>query len=160
MTTKPGSADPALDKITSSLPIQLCARRTAADECGAVLLERLPQLRLISQRSVYPHIDVDACTRLGVLVCSNLHAGTASYATAELTWALVLAAVRQIPQQAASLKAGGWQAGVGTSLRGKTLGITATAGSVRSSRDTGLRSGWTCSSGPAPTLWHEPAPMA
>lgn len=89
----------------------------------APLLERLPQLRLISQRSVYPHIDVDACTRLGVLVCSNLHAGTASYATAELTWALVLAAVRHIPRQAASLKAGRWQAGVGTSLRGKTLGI-------------------------------------
>jgi D-3-phosphoglycerate dehydrogenase len=80
-------------------------------------------LRLISQRSVYPHIDADACTRLGVLVCSNLHAATASRATAELTWALVLAAVRQIPQQVASLKAGGWQAGVSTSLRGKTLGI-------------------------------------
>jgi D-3-phosphoglycerate dehydrogenase len=89
----------------------------------APLLERLPQLRLISQRSVYPHIDVDACTRLGVLVCSNLHAGTASWATAELTWALMLAAVRQIPQQVASLKAGRWQASVGTSLRGKTLGI-------------------------------------
>jgi D-3-phosphoglycerate dehydrogenase len=89
----------------------------------APLLERLPRLRLISQRSVYPHIDIDACTRLGVLVCSNLHAGTASWATAELTWALMLAAVRQIPQQVASLKAGGWQAGVGTSLRGKTLGI-------------------------------------
>jgi D-3-phosphoglycerate dehydrogenase / 2-oxoglutarate reductase len=89
----------------------------------APLLERLPRLRLISQRSVYPHIDIDACTRLGVLVCSNLHAGTASWATAELTWALTLAAVRQIPQQVASLKAGGWQAGVGTSLRGKTLGI-------------------------------------
>src|SRR5207249_6352077 len=92
-------------------------------EIRAPLLERLPALRLISQRSVYPHIDIDACTRLGVLVCSNLHAGTASRATAELTWALVLAAVRQIPQQVASLKAGGWQAGVGTSLRGKTLGI-------------------------------------
>jgi D-3-phosphoglycerate dehydrogenase len=87
------------------------------------LLERLPNLRLISQRSVYPHIDIDTCTRRGVMVCSNLHAGTPSYATAELTWALVLAAVRQIPQQVASLKAGGWQAGVGSSLRGKTLGI-------------------------------------
>jgi D-3-phosphoglycerate dehydrogenase len=87
------------------------------------LLERLPNLRLISQRSVYPHIDIDTCTRLGVLVCSNLHAGTPSYATAELTWALVLAGMRQIPQQMASLRAGDWQAGVGSSLRGKTLGI-------------------------------------
>src|SRR5712664_4183083 len=63
------------------------------------LLERLPNLRLISQRSVYPHIDIDACTRLGVIVSSSQHAGTPSYAAAELTWALVLAAVRQIPQQ-------------------------------------------------------------
>jgi D-3-phosphoglycerate dehydrogenase len=87
------------------------------------LLERLPKLKLISQRSVYPHVDVDACTRLGVLLCSNMHGDTPSYAAAELTWALVLAAVRQIPQQAASLKAGDWQTGLGTTLRGKTLGI-------------------------------------
>jgi D-3-phosphoglycerate dehydrogenase len=40
------------------------------------LLERLPKLRLISQRSVYPDIDVAACTRLGVVVSSNLHSGT------------------------------------------------------------------------------------
>jgi D-3-phosphoglycerate dehydrogenase len=87
------------------------------------LLERLPRLRLISQRSVWPHIDVDACTRLGIVVCSDMHAGTPSYATAELTWALILASVRQIPQQAAALKAGRWQIGVGTTLRGKTLGL-------------------------------------
>jgi D-3-phosphoglycerate dehydrogenase len=90
---------------------------------GAVLLERLPKLRLISQRSVYPHIDVAACTRLGVIVSSNQHAGVPSYATAELTWGLVLATARQIPQQAAALKAGRWQIGVGMTLRGKTLGI-------------------------------------
>ena len=89
----------------------------------AQLLERLPKLRLISQRSVYPHIDIDACTRLGIIVSSNLHAGTPSYATAELTWGLVLAAMRQIPQQMASLKAGNWQIGVGSTVRGKTLGI-------------------------------------
>jgi D-3-phosphoglycerate dehydrogenase len=89
----------------------------------APLLERLPNLKLISQRSVYPHIDIEACTRLGIMVCSNLHVGTLSYATAELTWGLVLAAMRQIPQQVAALKAGKWQIGVGRSLRGKTLGI-------------------------------------
>jgi D-3-phosphoglycerate dehydrogenase / 2-oxoglutarate reductase len=89
----------------------------------APLLERLPRLRLISQRSVYPHIDIDACTRLGIIVSSGQHADTPSYATAELTWALILAAARQIPQQMASLKTGGWQTGVGTTLRGKTLGI-------------------------------------
>jgi len=89
----------------------------------AALLERLPGLRLISQRSVYPHIDVDACTRLGVIVSSGQHADTPSYATAELTWGLILAAMRRIPQQMNALRAGKWQAGVGSSLRGKTLGI-------------------------------------
>lgn len=87
------------------------------------LLERLPRLRLISQRSVYPHIDVDTCTARGVVVCSSQHEGTPSYATSELTWALILAAMRQIPQQMASLKAGTWQMGMGHTLRGKTLGI-------------------------------------
>jgi len=87
------------------------------------LLERLPKLKLISQRSVYPHIDIDACTRLGVIVSSGQHADTPSYATAELTWGLVLAAARQVPQQMAALKAGHWQIGVGTTVRGKTLGI-------------------------------------
>lgn len=89
----------------------------------APLLERLPRLKLISQRSVYPHIDIAACTRLGIVVSSEMHAGTPSYAAAELTWALVLAAARRLPQQVAALKAGVWQTGVGDTLRGKTLGI-------------------------------------
>src|SRR5215469_1612444 len=89
----------------------------------APLLERLPKLKLISQRSVYPHIDVDACTRLGIILSSDQHAGVPSYSTAEMTWALILAATREIPQQIASLKAGHWQMGVGTTLRGKTLGL-------------------------------------
>lgn len=89
----------------------------------APLLERLDRLRLISQRSVYPHIDIDACTHRGVVVSSNMHAGTPSYAAAELTWALVLAAARRLPQQVAALRAGIWQTGVGDTLRGRTLGI-------------------------------------
>ncbi len=89
----------------------------------APLLARLPKLKLISQRSVYPHIDIEACTRLGVIVSSSQHPGTPSYAAAELTWALVLAAARQVPQQAAALKNGTWQIGVGATLRGKTLGV-------------------------------------
>src|ERR1700730_7856110 len=87
------------------------------------LLERLPKLRLISQRSVYPHIDIDTCTRLGIVVSSNQHAGSPSFATAELTWGLIIAAMRQIPQQMAALRAGRWQIGVDTTLRHKTLGI-------------------------------------
>src|SRR5678816_4583675 len=98
----------------------LIRERTRID---APLLERLPALRLISQRSVYPHIDVAACTRLGIIVSSNQHAGAPSYAAAELTFGLMLAAMRQIPQQMNSLRAGNWQIGVGNTLRGKTLGI-------------------------------------
>ncbi len=87
------------------------------------LLERLPKLKLISQRSVYPHIDIATCTRLGVVVSSSQHADTPSWATTELTWGLVLAASRMIPQQVASLKAGNWQFGVGSTVRGKVFGI-------------------------------------
>src|SRR5437870_8871812 len=89
----------------------------------AALLERLPKLRLISQRSVYPHIDVAACTARDVIVSPNLHADTPSYAPAELTWALLMATMRQLPQQMAALQSGDWQIGVGHTLRGKTLGI-------------------------------------
>src|SRR6185295_5575178 len=70
----------------------------------AALLDRLPRLRLISQRSVFPHIDIEACTRRGVIVSSNLHAGSPSYATAELTWGLVISAMRQLPQQVQALR--------------------------------------------------------
>src|SRR5271167_1898691 len=89
----------------------------------APLLERLPKLKLISQRSVYPHIDIETCTKLGIVVSSSQHPGIPCYAAAELTWGLMLAAARQIPRQMASLKAGNWQIGIGSTLRGKTLGI-------------------------------------
>ena len=89
----------------------------------APLLERLPNLRLISQRSVYPHIDVEDCTRLGVMLCSGQSPGSPNFATAELTWGLVLAAMRDIPGQMASLRAGNWQRGIGRTLRGQTLGV-------------------------------------
>lgn len=98
----------------------LIRERTAV---GADLLDRLPSLRLISQRSVYPHVDVEACTRRGVLLCSDLHADTACLAAAELTWALILASRRDIPGQVASLKDGRWQSGVGRSLNGEVLGL-------------------------------------
>ena len=87
------------------------------------LLERLPRLRIISQRSVYPHIDVDICTRRGVIVSSDMHPGRPSYATAELAWGLIVAALRHIPQEVAALKAGRWQSTLGTGLHGRTLGV-------------------------------------
>lgn len=87
------------------------------------LVEKLPNLKLISQRSVYPHIDIDACTEHGILVCSNMHAGAPSHAASEHTWALILAAMRDIPAQMASLQRGKWQIGVGKTLHGRTLGL-------------------------------------
>ncbi|MFV0491989.1 MAG: D-2-hydroxyacid dehydrogenase family protein [Pseudorhodobacter sp.] len=87
------------------------------------LLDKLPDLKLISQRSVYPHVDVAACTENKVLLCSNMHSDTPCTAAAELTFALILASARQLPQQMASLKAGNWQMGVGQTLSGRTLGL-------------------------------------
>jgi D-3-phosphoglycerate dehydrogenase / 2-oxoglutarate reductase len=112
--------DALAERLRDTEALVLIRERTQIRE---TLLERLPGLRLISQRSVYPHIDIATCTRLGIIVSSSLHADTPSYATAEFTWGLILAAMRAIPQQMASLKAGRWQIGVGHTLRGKTLGI-------------------------------------
>jgi D-3-phosphoglycerate dehydrogenase len=111
---------PLADRLRETEALVLIRERT---QIRGVLLDRLPRLRLISQRSVFPHIDIEACTRLGIVVSSDQHAGTPSYATAELAWGLLLAAVRQIPQQVSALRAGAWQMGVGETLRGKTLGI-------------------------------------
>jgi D-3-phosphoglycerate dehydrogenase len=112
--------DALAERLRDTEALVLIRERT---EIRAPLLGRLDKLRLISQRSVYPHIDVAACTQLGIIVSSSQHAGTPSYAAAELTWALVLAAMRQVPQQMFALKAGKWQIGVGDGVRGKTLGI-------------------------------------
>lgn len=85
------------------------------------LLSRLPNLKLISQTGKgIAHIDVGACTRRGVAVAVG---GGSPYATAELTWGLVLATMRHIPQEVAGMKAGQWQKRIGLGLRGRTLGI-------------------------------------
>ena len=112
--------DKLVERLAQTEALVLIRERT---EIRTALLERLPQLLLISQRSVYPHIDVDTCTRLGIVLSSDLHQGSASMATAELTWGLVIAGMRRIPQQVASMKFGHWQDGVGHSLVSKTLGI-------------------------------------
>ena len=87
------------------------------------LLDRLPNLKMISQRGVYPHIDVPACTENGVLLCSNMPTGSTNFAAAELTWALIMAGMRDLPRQMDSVKSGHWQAGVGKTLRGRRLGL-------------------------------------
>jgi len=97
------------------------------------LLEKLPKLKLIAQTGkVGPHIDVDTCTRLGVAVAEGVGSPVAP---AELTWALIMSAMRRLPQYIGTLKHGAWQQsglksasmppnfGIGMVLRGKTLGI-------------------------------------
>jgi D-3-phosphoglycerate dehydrogenase / 2-oxoglutarate reductase len=115
--------------------VEVLARRLAETEAlclirertpiRAPLLERLDRLRIISQIGVFPHVDLAACTKRGVIMSSLAGAGGGpSYATAELTWGMVIGAFRNIPQEVAALKAGKWQAHpIGIGLRGKTLGI-------------------------------------
>jgi D-3-phosphoglycerate dehydrogenase len=88
----------------------------------APLLDGFDRLRIISQVGGFPHVDLDACTRRSVIMSSRM-AGGPSYATAELNWGLMIAAMRRVPQ--AALKAGKWQVSplVGVGLRGKTLGV-------------------------------------
>ncbi|MBI2211257.1 MAG: D-2-hydroxyacid dehydrogenase family protein [Deltaproteobacteria bacterium] len=90
----------------------------------AALIERLPKLKLISQTGrTTGHIDIQACTERGVVV-SAAGFGT-PHPTAELTWGLILGALRHIPYEVRRLKEGHWQSTVGAAVQGKTLGIYA-----------------------------------
>ncbi len=85
------------------------------------LIERLPRLKLISQTGRgTTHIDVAACTehKIAVAVGDGL-----PYAPAELTWALILASMRHLPDQVDSMRAGKWGTRIGRVVRGRTLGI-------------------------------------
>ena len=85
------------------------------------LLARLPQLRVISQTGkVAEHIDLEACTARGVAVFDGRGSGAA---TAELTWALVLASRRHLVDEVNRLQAGQWQGHLGQQLSGQRLGV-------------------------------------
>ena len=90
----------------------------------SAVIERLPKLKLVSQTGrATAHIDVEACTRHGVVVSAG-GAGR-PHTTAELTWGLILAALRHIPYEVQRLREGHWQSTIGTAVQGKTLGIYA-----------------------------------
>lgn len=109
------------DRLSDADAVVLLRERTKVTR---ELVERLPNLRLISQRGVYPHIDIPACTEHKVLVCSKMPSGGGTnHAAAELTWALIMAGMRDLPAQMASVKAGNWQSGVGKTLNGRQLGL-------------------------------------
>jgi D-3-phosphoglycerate dehydrogenase / 2-oxoglutarate reductase len=118
--TDAASGEVLAERLAEAEALVLFRERTAIT---ADLLARLPRLRMISGRGAYPHVDVAACSAQGVVFCSNKPADLPSHAAAELTWALVLAAMRNLPAQIASAKAGQWQAGIGRSLKGRTIGL-------------------------------------
>lgn len=102
-------------------------------QLNRLLIEKLPKLKMIAQTGrVGSHIDIGACTERGVLVAEGVGSPTAP---AELTWALIMAAARRVPQYVAHLKHGAWQQsglkstampsnfGIGMVLKDKTLGI-------------------------------------
>lgn len=107
------------ERLADADVLVLLRERTKIDEA---LLSRLPNLKLISQNGHIPHIDLDACTRHGVIAASAL-TSRPSYPTVEFTWGLILAAMRDIPLESAALRKGRWQSTVGLGLRGRTLGI-------------------------------------
>ncbi len=85
------------------------------------LLEKLPKLELLVTTGMQnAAIDVEAARELGVTVCGT---GSLGFATAELTWGLILSLARQIPREDRAIREGGWQVALGTGLRDKTLGI-------------------------------------
>jgi D-3-phosphoglycerate dehydrogenase len=110
--------DALADRLRDTEAIVLLRERTPI---RAALIARLPHLKMLTLNGPYPHVDLDACTAHGVVLCAGKP--RPSSATAELTWGLIICAMRQIPRQMASLKRGTWQCGIGSGLRGRTLGV-------------------------------------
>jgi phosphoglycerate dehydrogenase-like enzyme len=103
------------------------------------LLERLPNLKLlVTTGRRNKSIDVGAANERGITVCGT---GILPNGTAELTWGLILAVARHIPQEDASVRAGGWQQTVGTDLSGARLGIVGLGGQGRQVARIGLAFG-------------------
>jgi len=105
-------------RIGDAEAVVLTRERTAMP---AALIDRLPALKLVSQTGRNaPHIDMEACTRRGIVVSGG---GGLGNATAELTWGLIIASLRNLPKEIAGLKAGSWQQTMGEGLHGRTLGV-------------------------------------
>ncbi len=117
-SARPDSAEERAVQIGDAEALVLIRERTPIDER---LLERLPRLQVICQTGRgMPHVDVEACTRLGIVVC----VGSGSpYAPAELTVALMLASTRCLVEDVHALRSGRWQTTIGRELHGRTLGI-------------------------------------
>jgi D-3-phosphoglycerate dehydrogenase len=111
-------ADTLVARLAEADAVVLIRERT---RIPAAVIARLPKLKILSQTGgAGKHIDIEACTRAGIVVC----AGTgAPDAPAELTWGLILASVRSIALEDRRLREGRWQTTLGRTLKGMTLGI-------------------------------------
>ena len=120
-SARPHDLDERAAQIGDAEALVLIRERTPVDEA---LLARLPSLRLICQtgRGI-PHLDLDACTRRGIVVSFTELRGTYRKATSELTWGLIFAVARHIPHEATRMREGGWQSTIGITLAERTLGL-------------------------------------
>jgi D-3-phosphoglycerate dehydrogenase len=109
------------ERLNGAEAVVLLQQRTPFPRAAA---ERVTTLKMISQtgRNV-GHIDVEACTAKGIIVCGS--GGGLPNHTAELTWGLIFSALRHIPEEVQQLKAGRWQTTIGTMVAGRTLGVYA-----------------------------------
>ncbi len=115
---RPRSREERAAQVGDAEALVLIRERTPVDD---ELLELLPRLRLICQTGRgMPHVDLEACTRRGIVVCVG---GGSPFAPAELTLALILASTRRLVEEVTALRSGAWQTTVGRELHGRTLGI-------------------------------------
>ena len=113
--------EPLADPAAALEPFEVVCAMRERTPFPAALLERLPRLRLLVTTGMRnAAIDVAAARARGVVVCGTESVG---HTTAELTWGLILALARRIPQEDAALRAGSWQTSVGVALRGRTLAV-------------------------------------
>jgi len=109
------------DVVERLLPFDVVCVMRERTPLSRAVIERLPRLRLIaSTGSRNASIDLEAAAERGIVVA---HTGYDKHPTIEMTWALILASVRQVAAENANLRAGGWQRTVGDGLKGKTLGV-------------------------------------
>jgi len=112
--------DPAA-VIARLLPFEVVCVMRGRTPLPQAILERLGRLRLIvSTGPRNASIDLEAARQRGITICNT---GYSSHGAMEMTWALILSAIRYVPAETASVRGGGWQVAVGGDLRGKTLGI-------------------------------------
>lgn len=133
-TDKARDRDELLQRLAGARAVITIRDRVMFDEAVFSRVDGLELLSVCGPR-LQPHVDLEAATRAGVLVCCappNRISSEPHHATAELAWTLILALARNVVHNQAVLRSGGWQTIAGTGLAGKTLGIIGSTGKVGS----------------------------